>query len=259
MKLSNIFKKKAIKPRSNSSLTLEQLLEKAVTDPAFRIAFYKRLLTDELFFLTEAPSLENGDYTLKEKTSIGMVSYEDGTIPIFTSTDRIFDKGVINQQVNFMVMTGRNLFEATQGKTFMLNPYSNYGKELYPDEIKSLLNGSMFNDSTTVETMEKSTKVQIGQPEIYPTDMVNALKELFAECPNVNAAYLGWIFTPDSGELPHYIFALEILGDIKNVGKEAGVTAKQFLEEGEFVDFIQIDDGPLSHYFLTETEPFFKR
>ncbi|MBK8874397.1 MAG: enhanced serine sensitivity protein SseB C-terminal domain-containing protein [Bacteroidetes bacterium] len=41
-------------------------------------------------------------------------------------------------------------------------------------------------------TIEKETKCKIGQPTKYPTDNINSLKVLFADKPNIKAAYLGW-------------------------------------------------------------------
>ena len=246
--------------QANDSLTLEQLLQKAVSEPAFRAEFYKRLLTDKLVIITQNSNIPEGNQTSQKDTSVSIVSYPDGKIPVFTSTDRIFDKGIIKEQVEYMQMRGENLFGLAKGATFLLNPYSDYGKELLTNEIESLLNGTILTDTAKTLTIEKETEVQIGQPAKYPTEIVNSLKKLFSERQNVKAAYLGWIFNPDSGEPPHYIFALDVDGDLQNLTQEAGFTAKQFLEQNEFVDFIKIDkNGGISNYFLKQTTPFYKR
>ena len=182
------------------------------------------------------------------------------TIPVFTSTDRIFDKGVVKEQVEYMQMKGENLFKITKGATFLLNPYSDYGKELLPDEIRKLLNGTILTDTAKTLKIEKETEVLIGQPAKYPNEIVKSLKKLFSERPNVKAAYLGWICNSDSDIAPHYIFALDADGDLHNLTQEAGFTAKQFLEQGEFVDFIKIDkNNGISDYFLKQTKPFYER
>lgn len=246
--------------QTNQRLTLEQLLQKAANEPAFRAEFYKRLLTDELVVITHNSNLHEGNQTLQQDTSVNIVSYDDGKIPVFTSTERIFDKGVVKEQVEYMQMTGENLFGLAKGATFILNPYSDYGKEFLPNEIESLLNGTILTDKSKTLTIEKETQVQIGQPAKYPTDMVNSLKKLFSERPNVKAAYLGWIYNPESAEPPHYIFALDADGDLQNLTQEAGFTAKSFLEEHEFLDFIKIErNGGISDYFLKQTKPFYER
>lgn len=255
----NIFKKGQNGQKSDN-LTLEQLLKKAATEPAFRADFYKRLLTEELVVLTQNSNIPEGIQILKQDTSVSLVSYPDGKIPVFTSTERIFDKGVVKEHVEYLQMKGENLFGLAKGATFLLNPYSDYGKELLPDEIERLLNGTILTDTAKTLTIEKDTEVQLGQPAKYPTDIVNSLKILLAERPNVKAAYLGWIFNPGSGEPPHYIFAIDAEGNIQSLTQEAGFTAKQFLEKHEFVDFIKIDrNSGISDYFLYQTKPFYER
>lgn len=259
MGLFDIFKKK-LDQQTNNGLTLETLVQKAVTEPAYRAEFYKRLLSDDLVVLTEKSGLPEGNRILEQNTKVNIVSYADGKIPVFTSTERIFDKGIVKEQVEYMQMKGENLFGLAKGATFLLNPYSDYGKELLPNEVERMLSGNILTDTAKTITIQKETNVQIGQPAKYPTDIVNSLKVLFANKPNVKAAYLGWIYNPDSGEPPHYIFGLETDGDIHSVTQEAGFTAKQFLSKDEFVDFIKVDNkSGISSYFLKSVEPFYKR
>lgn len=259
MGLFDIFKKKPNRAISND-LTLETLVQKAATEPAYRAEFYKRLLADELVVITEKSGLPEGNHTLEQDTKVNIVSYADGKIPVFTSTERIFDKGVVKEQVEYMQMKGENLFRLAKGATFLLNPYSDYGKELLPDEVEKMLSGNILNVNAKTITIQKETKVQIGQPTKYPTDIINSLKVLFADKPNIKAAYLGWIYNPDSGEPPHYIFGLDADGDIQSVTQEAGFTAQQFLGKDELVDFILVDNKPgVSSYFLKSVEPFYKR
>lgn len=68
--------------------------------PAFRAEFYKRLLSDELVVITEKSGLPEGNHTFEPDTKVNIVSFADGKIPVFTSTERIFDKGVVKEQVD---------------------------------------------------------------------------------------------------------------------------------------------------------------
>lgn len=259
MGLFSIFKNKH-RYQTNTSLTLEELVEKAATEPAYRAEFYKRLLSDELVVLTENSGLLEGRQNLETDTNVSIVSYDDGKIPVFTSPEKIFEKGVIKEQVEYMQMTGQNLFSLAKGATFLLNPYSDYGKELLSDEVERMLSGTILTDTAKRITIQQKTNFEIGQPTIYPTDIVNSLKVLFANKPNVRAAYLGWIFSSDNGEPPHYIFGLDADGDLQTINQEAGFTVKQFLSKDEFVDFIKVDNNPgVSSYFLKTVEPFYKR
>lgn len=252
------FKKKQPQQPTQDQLTLEEILEQASSDPTYRIEFYNRLLTDELVILTQNPNFQEGRHTLEQEATVNIVSYADGKIPVFTSTDRIFDKGVIAEEVEYMQLTGKSLFDLAQGATFVLNPYSDYGKELIPEEIERLLQGTITATGKTI-TVEKETQVQLGQPAKYPTEIVKALSELFVARPLVKAAYLGWIYDPESGELPHYIMGIDADGAVQELTQEAGFLAQQFLKEHEFIDFVQIDDSPLSNYFTEQTTPFYQR
>lgn len=259
MGIFDFFRKKPNQPEK-AELDLEALLQKAAVDPGYRTEFYNRLLTDKLVIIIENGALAQGEHLLQKNTKVKIVSYPDGRIPVFTTAQRIFDGGVIKEEVNFLEMKGVDLFELAQGATLVLNPYSDYGKELHPDEIQKLINGTMLSNGSKTITIEKETPVQIGQPAKYPEDIVKSLVTLFSKRPNVRAAYLGWIFNPSSGESPHYIFGIDADGYIQKLTQEAGFTAQQFIGPGEFCDFIKIEGTTgLSDYFVNSTQPFYKK
>ena len=259
MGLFDIFKKKTESTFDNEN-RLETVLRKAATEAAYRPEFYEKLLSEKLVVLTAKTTLPDGVQTLEKDTDVSIVSLQDGKIPVFTSTGKIFDKGIIKEEVPFLEMKGEDLFNLAKGATFVLNPYSDYRKELLPNEVESILNGTVLTESHKKITVEKETNVQIGQPSNYPTEIVNSLRILFANKPTVKKAYLGWIYNPASGEPPHFIFALDIEGDTQSITNEAGFTAKQHLKQEDIIDFIQIDNnGGLSEYFLKQTKPFYER
>lgn len=63
-----------------------------------------------------------------------MVNFENGQLPVFTATNRIFDKGIIKDPVPFMAMKGQDLLHLTKGATLILNPFSEYRKTNYRNE-----------------------------------------------------------------------------------------------------------------------------
>ncbi len=265
MGIFDIFKKKTEQQPAPKNLNeeniLESILRKASAEPAYRADFYKKLLSEQLVVLTANTGISEGERVLEENTNVDIATLQDGRIPVFSSTSRIFDKGVIKEQVPFLEMKGEDLFNLATGATFILNPFSDYSKELLPHEIESLLKGTILTDSHKKMTVQQDTQVQIGQPANYPTAIVNSLKKLFAERPSVKAAYLGWIYNPSSATPPHLIIALDIDGDRESIFNEAGFTAQQQLEKpGDVLDFMQIDhSGGLSEYFLNQTTPFYVR
>lgn len=91
MGLFDFFKKKS-NQQALDNITLETLLQKAATElPAYRAEFYKRLLSDELIIITQNSGIQKGSQVLQEDSKVKIVSYPDGKIPVFTSTDRIFE------------------------------------------------------------------------------------------------------------------------------------------------------------------------
>lgn len=254
MGLFDFFKKQPDTPQ-NGMLSLEALLQKAATEPAFRGEFSKRLPDEQLIIITES-SVQQGDHTLEADTSVNILTLTDGRIPVFTSNDRIFDHGAIKEEVQIMQMKAADLFEMTRGATLVINPFSPYGKDLLPDEIVQMLDGTLRASKKI--TIQKDTQVQIGQPANYPDQLIASLQKLFAERPNVNKAYIGWLYNPESGDPPHYLFSIEVQGDFQSLFDEVGFTAEEYLEPNEVVDLVRFGMGTLDDYF-ERIEPFYKR
>ncbi len=231
--------------------TLEELLIQAAADPAYRPEFYRRLLLEPLFFFS------TGDPDTTRESNPMLISYlKDGRVPIFTSPARIFDKGVVTSAVAQYQMKGRDLLEMLPGKTLMLNPYSDFGKELVPVEIEQLLAGTVLSTGDQIK-LEKDTQITIGQPAVYPTEMVQALARLLSQQPRVRAAYLAWMHNPASSEPPHYIICLDTEGKMGAISNEVAFVAQQFLGKTEILDIMQADNSNLADYFQ-QTKPFYE-
>lgn len=237
---------------------LEVSLIKASKDVSQRNNFYMKLLWNDLYVLTSGRNTDEGRTVLKKDTTVEFVTFPNGEIPVFTSTNRIFDKGVIKEEVPFMAMKGQDLFGIVKGATLILNPYSDYGKELIPGEIESMLNGSIFDHSNKVEIKE-DTEVRLGQPATYPEGLIEALCELFEKKKSVKVAYLGLIEFKSSNNPPNLIIAIDSKEEISSITNEAGPLAEKFLGPKEFIDFIIIEpENGVSDYFVNETEPFYR-
>lgn len=259
MGLFDFFKKKP-EPPSNKSMSLEVLLRKAALLNSHRDELYKRLLSDQLVVLTNSSGIREGKHVVEKGIAINVIGLSDGRIPVLTSEERIFDRGVITEQVGCLRIKGSDLFAAVKGAKLVLNPFSEFGKELLPDEIERLLNGTDPVDVLQEITVEKPTLAKMYQPSVYPTEIVNALCALLARYPNVKAGYLGLIYIPNEGEQAHYMIGLDADGDVESVLREAGPTIKQFLEKHDVVDFIQVkDDSGIGSYFLESVDPFYVR
>jgi len=239
---------------------LETLLRKASGEPAYRPAFYESLLSEDLVVMTDQNRGE-GDTVLEEDTSIGIVTFKGGDIPVFTSPERILDNRVIDHNVPFVKLNGKVLLETTRGAKLVLNPYSDYAKELLPDEIEDLLNGTIVSGSQKTVVTEKETRVLLAQPKDYPNEMVASLNIVFRNHPTVNKAYLA-LMSDGSEKTPGLVIAVDAdTDDFQSIVNEAGFTAQQYLKIGKYevVNFLKIGGGSLDSYFIEQTEPFYTR
>ncbi|MCG8574194.1 MAG: SseB family protein [Flavobacteriales bacterium] len=120
---------------------LEQVLMEARTDLDARETFYTKLLWADLYVITDGsdPRAE-GDATF-----VNFVALDTGHVPVFSSLGRIYDNGIIKEECHYLELRGQDLFEITKGASLVLNPYSDYPKELLPDEIEHLLNGTIYD------------------------------------------------------------------------------------------------------------------
>lgn len=138
---------------------LEQSLMQAASETSAQRDFYTKLLWNQLYILTgKHPDSDKGNQTLEKDTTVLFYVFENGQIPIFTSTNRIFDNGIVKEHVPYISLKGQDLFEVAKGSTFIVNPYSKYGKILLPEEIESLMNGTIFDKIDEHEAELKKIK-----------------------------------------------------------------------------------------------------
>jgi hypothetical protein len=238
---------------------LEALLMQAANDPGIRPEFYKELLITDLFVLIVPGTRPHGNYVAQEGETLSMkgINVEGRKlIPVFTSEQRL--REYIQSQDNLAKLNGRVLLSmiATQNNGIVLNPASSYGKEFTPQEVESLVNGSIFQPKPQVLT--KETKVLIGMPKEYPDKVINALVSYFQGRPEVKRAYVAQIHMPDSGEPPHLIFAVQADGEFHPIASDLGVVIESTLGTGQFADLIQLGQSNLDDFFETQ-QPFFQR
>jgi tetratricopeptide (TPR) repeat protein len=155
MGILDIFKKKKAVPALPEN-ELEKSLMQSASDISARKDFYQKLLWNQLFVLTaEHSDSEEGIQTMETDGIVHFITFPNGHIPIFTSENRIFDKGVIKETVPCLSLKGQDLFEAAKGATFILNPYSAYAKELVPEEIEWLMDGTIYDKIDESEIEQK--------------------------------------------------------------------------------------------------------
>ncbi len=109
--------------------------------------------------------------------------------------------------------------------------------------------------------IQKETKVLLGQPANYPSEMVSALTTLLAKHSAVKAAYLCLMHDPSSDEKPSIVVGFDGDKDLSEAMKEAGSVAVDTAPKGELVDFVALKKGEsgISDYMYKSVKPFYER
>lgn len=240
-----------------ASNDFEDLLKHAAENPIFRDEFYTKILQSELFVITKE-ELSSRAPEAEANANIQLITLNTGAIPVFTSIPKIFDKGVIQENITSLPINGKQLFEMTKGQTLFLNPFSDYGKELLPKEIEGILDGTILSSHNSNHEIKMGTRIQIGVPAVYPNEIVDEISTLFRSINQVKSAYVAWIHVPNSNEPAHYIFAIDVEDDYREIVAQAGTIVQKYATKYSFADFIRLESkGGLSDYFINESKPFY--
>lgn len=238
---------------------LERSLMKAATDPAARPQFLRDLLDADIFVVNNGSDLNVRDNVAQPGSKLMIQPIEINgrtSLPIFTSLQRLQE--FIRAETRYLQCKGRDFFEITRGAHVFLNPGLAYGKEFFPQEIAQMLDGSIFKPNQTY-TAQKDTQVLIGQPAVYPTELVKALSDYFATRKQVKRAYLVQFFNPETDEKPHLLIGVDAGEDYKKVVGDAGLISSEVLGKGEIIDFMRLDNSGLSQHMVEKTKPFYEK
>src|SRR5438445_3786883 len=151
---------------------LEKALVRATEDADARPEFYRLLMASNLFVVgdvgrsvpSDRPAALQDDDLLK----LAFVEREGRKYhPVFSAMSRLRDFTPADKQ--HFCLIGRDLFVSTRGAQFVLNPGSDFGKELQPDEIAYWL------AQLVGRRMESEARHAIGVPKKRPAILLKAL------------------------------------------------------------------------------------
>ncbi|MEZ2694245.1 enhanced serine sensitivity protein SseB C-terminal domain-containing protein, partial [Hafnia alvei] len=120
-------------------------------------------------------------------------------------------------------------------------------------------------DASHKLSVDGGSKILLGQPEEYPSAMVDALTTLFTQRKIVRNAYLAIFQDQAIDEKPNLLIGLEIDGTDEEIDlliQETGSLASETAPEDEPVDLCLVTDekgDAVSHYLKTHTQPFYQR
>lgn len=256
MRLFDLFKKKAIKNEENKS-KLEVLLLNSKQNSELFTELFQELLTTDLIILTHNRELPEGLHDLHQQSSVNIVTYPEGQIPVFTEIERVYDNPDIREQVQYIKIKGLNLFTLAKGATFILNPYSDSCKEFLPAVIEQWLNILLTKNELS---LEKASDIKIGLTGTYPALMIQKLTDFFSTKREVLSAYLGWKLNQKSNFGDHYIIGIKTNKESSALVKAACDIALEALLPNESMDIIILNRRSKIGDLLTYgTKPFYER
>jgi hypothetical protein len=221
---------------------LEQIMVLAASRPAARLDFFRALMEAELIVPGSV-----GETLVIETVMTGGKPYH----PLFTSMTRL--RAFSEEPVAHFKIVGRTLFEAARGASFVLNPRSDLGKLMVPEEIEYWL------DQLYVK--ERGGGLIVGQPAAYPKKLIQALCVLFMSRQLVRAAHLAYVAREGSRLPAHPLIGVVADGDNAKLAHEIFEAASTALPNTP-LDVMVLDDKnprlPLEKHLLS-VAPFYQR
>lgn len=179
---------------------IDQLLQQALVDKSSEPAFFRALL-DATVYAHVPKHDDTGRIRL-----IQFVTPEGLTVlPFFTDESQA--QQASSNTVKTVVLSGRQLMEATRGATLMLNP-NKTPCTLYPEEIAALL------DHGDVAVMESEVlperQILVAIPKPKPDWLIKPLVTLYQALEYVASAYVIEVRLPEAPERAILLVALAV-------------------------------------------------
>jgi|GEM_PF-6355186 len=239
---------------------LERSLMRAAEQPEHRAAFLKELLDAELAFAL----LDTGN--AREGYVVPEVSHDDlSFVPVFSSQTRIHAM-FGDEKLQVVRQTFRQILEQIDDANFVLNPGSDYGRELMAEDVACMLDGDFeraaegFEDADEDgEAAENEPPMLVGEPSPAPAHLTAPLAALFATIPQVKKAHIGQAVFADSEGVRRLVIGLAVDGDIDDVLDRVGEVLEKAARPSDVIDFVEVPGSPLDQYFARDLKPFYSR
>ena len=232
---------------------LEKALVRAVKEPHRAGDFYRLLLTSDLLVLGGVEGHESATepFSVAPGGKVSLVTgVKDGGqyLPVFSSLARMQD--YVKQESKFLTVNGRALLDLTRGAPIILNPASEYGKELTADQVRQLLDGP------------QTRTLVIGEAG-YPAALADMLTGLFADRPEIETAWMIQVTFADQPQLPRPVVGIEAAStetDWPSLMRAIEAAAEKSVP-GQLFDVQPVDRRHPTGFTgsLLQSEPFYQR
>jgi hypothetical protein len=233
---------------------LEETLARAATDPLARPEFYRLLMESELVVLgTAAPAAEEGRLDLQ----IATLRYNGRDfLAAFTAMSRFVS--FAGPERPHFTLAARQLFEATKGANFAINPNASHGKLLSAAEIAYWLEPS----ARAKRNLLRASEARLAPYREPPKKLIEALSIFFLNRQAIRAAHILEATLRDGREPPHPLIGIEMAGgDWRRIANEVSELSAAIMAD-IIIDLAPIDrnDGPESlSARLLQVPPFYSR
>ncbi len=232
---------------------LERALVRASREPDARPEFYRLLMASDLFVGGRVDDdTPEGPVKPARGSEIHLAIVErDGRHlhPIFSAETRARH---FSPDAPLFQALGRDLFSRTKGATFVLNPGSEAGKELVPEEIQYWL------EQLVGRRIEVNAKRTILAAREHPLKLVKAMGVLFVNRP-VATARLGEIHR--DGQAPRLFLAIETDGNWRKLSGEIAAIVEEIVPDVQ-IELLRLNPQDMRDPNLQQIlaiAPFFER
>ncbi len=238
---------------------LATALKDAALEPGLRPEFYKTLLDSNVYILiADQQGLLDGEIFQKTGKNISVLSWRksnnDLIVPIFTSENELHK--AVKKYQKYVCMNAKVFFSTSKDSQYVINPLSQYSKELTDYEVRSLLDGSLFNRNDKI-TLKRDTKVLLSQPKDDPHQLIMALSSYFKQQKKVVKAYITQIQYPELDKETYFLLALESTINLKDFFSEISLIIQDTVPHNKHVDMCQVGCNKEFDSYFKKIKPFY--
>ena len=178
---------------------INRLLEESIADRRKEPEFFRALLEATVYAHVPFNDLSGRIRFIQFRGPDGEL-----LLPFFSDLGK--SEAAARGNVRSLAINGRLLLESTLGATLILNP-NNHWCKLYPEEIRVLLRTGHIAVLET-DNYGEHTGVAVAIPKEVPESLSEAVREILARLPDVDAAYLVDMRFAPHLDTPNWVLAV---------------------------------------------------